>query len=43
MHRDSWLGLVEFTIPTGDRRGRVETRQWTSARALSPRDAIPKQ
>ncbi|WP_459964061.1 hypothetical protein [Nocardia sp. IFM 10818] len=31
----SWLGLVGFAIPTGNSRGRVETRQWTSARALS--------
>ncbi|MFE3023388.1 hypothetical protein [Nocardia tengchongensis] len=32
----SWIGLVAFAIPTADRTGRVETRQWTSAKALSP-------
>lgn len=34
----SWVGLVGFAIPTGDGKGRVETRQWTSARALSRRE-----
>ncbi|WP_405140418.1 hypothetical protein [Nocardia sp. NBC_01388] len=38
----SWLGLVGFVIPTANRQGRIETRQWTSARALSKPDP-PKQ
>ncbi|MFI1919370.1 hypothetical protein [Nocardia sp. NPDC020380] len=32
----TWLGLVGYAIPTANRRGRVEARQWTPARALSP-------
>lgn len=32
----TWLGLVAFAIPTGNRKGRVEARQWCPAGALSP-------
>ncbi|WP_433193802.1 hypothetical protein ACQP1G_34155 [Nocardia sp. CA-107356] len=35
----SWIGLVAFAIPARNGRGRVETRQWTIARALSRRSA----
>lgn len=35
---DAWIGFVHFGIPTGDRRGYVETRQWCSARALTRRE-----
>ncbi|MEV6279317.1 hypothetical protein [Nocardia sp. NPDC051832] len=31
----AWLGLAGFAIPTGNGRGRVETRQWCPARALT--------
>ncbi|MGN2639791.1 hypothetical protein ACWEKT_00100 [Nocardia takedensis] len=31
----NWLGLVGFAIATGNRRGRVEVRQWCVAQALS--------
>ncbi|WP_330185998.1 hypothetical protein OHB26_39515 (plasmid) [Nocardia sp. NBC_01503] len=31
----SWIGLTLFAIPTADGRGRIETRQWVPARALS--------
>ncbi|WP_297622248.1 hypothetical protein [Nocardia sp.] len=37
-----WLGLCGYAIPTGNGHGRVETRQWTPARALSRPDA-PRQ
>lgn len=30
-----WLGLVSFTIQTGNRRGRLGVRQWCTERALS--------
>ncbi|PXX53882.1 hypothetical protein DFR70_1263 [Nocardia tenerifensis] len=32
---NSWIGLVGFAIPTANGRGRIETRQWTVATALS--------
>ncbi|MBH0776560.1 hypothetical protein [Nocardia bovistercoris] len=34
----SWLGLVGFAIGTGNRKGRVEVRQWCAAQALSRSD-----
>lgn len=33
----TWLGLVGFAVVTGNRQGRIEVRQWCSARALSRR------
>lgn len=33
----TWLGLCCFAIRTGNQRGRVETRQWCPARAISLR------
>ena len=39
----SWIGLVAFAIPARS-GGRVETRQWTLARALSRRsDPNPRR
>ncbi|MEC3952897.1 hypothetical protein VMT65_07635 [Nocardia sp. CDC153] len=37
----SWVGLVGFAIPTANKRGRIETRQWTPARALSRQARSP--
>ncbi|MEV0295493.1 hypothetical protein [Nocardia sp. NPDC050710] len=34
----TWLGLVGFAIVTGNRRGRVEVKQWCDAAALSRPD-----
>ncbi len=34
----AWIGFVRLGIPTGDRRGYVETRQWCPARALTRRE-----
>ncbi|WP_280507281.1 hypothetical protein [Nocardia flavorosea] len=31
----AWIGLVSTAIPTGNRGGYVETRQWCPARALT--------
>ncbi|MGW4125784.1 hypothetical protein [Nocardia sp. NPDC004711] len=31
----TWIGLVGFAIPTANKRGRIETRQWTPGNALS--------
>lgn len=31
-----WIGLVAFAIKTGDEQGRIETRQWCPAGAISP-------
>ncbi|CAM4486774.1 hypothetical protein NONI108955_34275 [Nocardia ninae] len=40
----SWIGLVGFAIPAANRQGRIETRQWTVARALSRRgDPSPQR
>ncbi|MEV6070037.1 hypothetical protein AB0L82_26125 [Nocardia sp. NPDC052001] len=33
----AWIGLVEFAIETGNRRGTLEMRQWCSQRAITPR------
>jgi hypothetical protein len=33
----TWLGLVAFTIHTGNGHGRVEARQWCPARAITRR------
>ncbi|GAB4590267.1 hypothetical protein [Nocardia sp. IFM 10818] len=32
----SWLGLVSFTVSTGNDHGRLEMTQWCPARALAP-------
>ncbi|MEV0048759.1 hypothetical protein AB0H60_35570 [Nocardia rhamnosiphila] len=34
-----WIGYVHLAIPTGNRGGYVETRQWCPAHALSRNDA----
>jgi dienelactone hydrolase len=34
----AWIGFVHLGIPTGDRRGYVETRQWCPAQALTRRE-----
>ncbi|QIS13633.1 hypothetical protein [Nocardia arthritidis] len=31
----SWLGLVQFSVSTRNKRGRIETRQWCSGKALT--------
>jgi hypothetical protein len=33
----SWVALVEFAVPTANGRGRIPTRPWTPAHALSQR------
>ncbi|MEU1956806.1 hypothetical protein [Nocardia rhamnosiphila] len=33
-----WIGLVHFAIPTGNRSGYVEARQWCPAQALTPNE-----
>lgn len=32
----AWLGLVEFTVQTGNGRGQLDLRQWCPEHALSP-------
>lgn len=34
----AWIGLVTTAIPTGNRGGYVQTRQWCPAPALTPND-----
>ncbi|GAA5099898.1 hypothetical protein GCM10023319_63310 [Nocardia iowensis] len=31
----AWLALVSFAVPTANNAGRIETRQWCPARALT--------
>ncbi|MFI6996655.1 hypothetical protein [Nocardia sp. NPDC050175] len=33
-----WLGLITFTVTTGNRHGSLEVRQWCVQQAITPRD-----
>jgi hypothetical protein len=37
----AWIGLVTTAIPTGDRGGYVQARQWVPARALTRNEPAP--
>jgi len=34
----TWIGLVEFVVSTGNKRGRLKMRQWCPRRALEQQE-----
>ncbi|WP_280456754.1 hypothetical protein [Nocardia carnea] len=39
----AWIGWVRFAIPTANRQGWLETRQWCPRHALTKNEAAPQQ